>query len=167
MSFWNKKDRVETNSAVGPEPVQAPTAAPAAEQDSRHDEQPRHDRSIVTPFSPGTFIHGKLNFSSPIRIEGQLSGEVFSSSMLVIGENGSMDARSDVRTLDIYGSVRGRVQAREEIRVRRGAELSADVDTPRLIIEEGGRFNGMCRMAHARSAAVNLNECVEPLKLVG
>lgn len=163
MSFWIRKGRQESTEQVSPvaQPAVEEAAAPVVQLPQ--ESELLQEEKMLAPFLPGTLIHGKLSFSGPVRIEGQLSGEVFSSSVLVVGESGVLDARSDVRALDIYGLVKGRVQARELIRVRASAQLAADIDTPLLIVEEGGQFNGACRMPLEREA----EEEAEPLKLVG
>lgn len=104
---------------------------------------PENVRSVL---SEGTVINGRLTFDTPVKIDGKLSGEVFSSDVLVVGKTGKIDAKIDVQTLVVQGQVSGEVRARDTIEVVEGGVLTADVTTKKLIIRDAV-FSGACKMS--------------------
>ena len=58
---------------------------------------------------------GELTFESPVRIDGRLVGDVTSSSTLIVGEEGSVEAEVKVGSLIIMGHVTGQVVAQDLI----------------------------------------------------
>ncbi len=102
--------------------------------------------NVRSVLSEGTVINGRLTFDTPVKIDGKLSGEVFSSDTLVVGRTGKINAQIDVQSLVVHGEVSGNVKARDTIEVMQGATLSADVVTKKLIIHDAV-FNGSCKMS--------------------
>lgn len=151
VGFWNKKERGD--AAPGGEQQAASGSANSEEsvvsagfQAGQIDRAGEDSQKPLTPFLPGTIVQGKLSFSGPVKLEGQLSGEIFSSSAVIVSAEALVDGRLDVESLHVYGQVKGKVRTRLAVHVHAGGEVSAEVDAASLIIEEGGRFNGDCRM---------------------
>jgi len=91
-------------------------------------------------------ITGKLNFSAPTRIDGVLQGEVRATDLLVIGETGSVTGTLRAPRLVVLGLVRGEVKGAQRIEVGPRGRLYATVETETLIVQDGGIFEGRCRM---------------------
>jgi len=107
---------------------------------------------IRSALGPGTVIQGKLSFDAPVRIDGKLSGEVFSSRVLIVGQTGRIDAQVQVASLIVMGSVTGSIKAAERIEVWKGGELNGDIHTPILVVQEGSWFSGSCSMPAVRNS---------------
>ena len=108
---------------------------------------------VRSALGAGTVIQGKLSFDTPVRIDGKLSGEIFSSKALIVGPTGQIDARVEAASLVILGSVKGDVKATERIELLRGGQLEGHISTPVFTIESTARFNGTCDMS-SRSKVV-------------
>lgn len=104
---------------------------------------------VRSALGEGTIVNGKLSFDAPVRIDGRLKGEIFSSKALIVGASGEIDANITVASLIVRGSVKGTIKATERIELLSGAELEGQVQTPILVVAEGSRFNGHCRVARA------------------
>ncbi len=148
MSFWIKK---REEQEPGKQPDEVKLEQIKAEPQSIAQPKPEEAAPIRTAFSAGTVIQGKLSFDTPVKIEGQLSGELFSTSTIVVGEQGTLDARCEVESLVVYGRVKGKVQAHKRIEVFAGAVLEADINTPVLVIREGAKFSGDCFMTRPQT----------------
>jgi cytoskeletal protein CcmA (bactofilin family) len=101
----------------------------------------------------GTEFHGELRFRDTFRIDGQLSGKVFSEHTLIVGEAGKVDAEVDCGVVSIRGTVSGRVTGRERIELLAGAKVQATLVSPKLVIEEGAFFQGQVDMGGLAKAA--------------
>jgi len=100
---------------------------------------------------PGTVIQGKLTFDTTIRIDGKLSGDVFSSKAIIVGKSGTIDAQIEVAVLVVIGRVKGEIRASERVEIIGGGYVEGTVETPKLVIEPGAVLNGACRMSAARA----------------
>jgi len=101
---------------------------------------------MESALSEGTVLEGKFKFDSPIRIDGVLRGEVFSSSTLVVGKNAEVTGHIQVRNLVICGQVWGECVNAETVEIRASGRLEADIEVRNLIVEKGGFFRGSCKM---------------------
>ena len=98
---------------------------------------------IKTAIGEGTIIEGKFKFESPVRIDGELTGEVVSSSVLIVGETAVVRAQIHVGTLIVFGKVIGDVVAEELVSIRSDGMLEGNINTKRIAIEDGGYFKGL------------------------
>ncbi len=96
---------------------------------------------------PGTQVSGKLNFTTPTRIDGRLRGEVRASDLLVIAEVGQLHGTVWPTTLVVAGEVRGQILGAERVEIRAGGRVTGTIETKTLILVEGATFEGDCRMA--------------------
>lgn len=113
----------------------------------------------------GSELHGKLGFEQTFRIEGRFVGEVDSEGDLVVAGRGEAEGEIRVGRLVVAGTVRGRVVASRRVEVSPGGRLLAEVETPCLVVADGGRLEGPCRMVRPDAAG---EEALAPLSaLVG
>lgn len=159
MAIWGKKDEKragegETMSVQSEEQRQSPSdpspSIPSSQPPSLEATLERFGKAR-SALGPGTVIQGKLTFDTPVRIDGTLTGEVFSSKALYIGPSGKIDARIEAASLVILGSVKGNIKATEKIEILGSGNLEGQVSTPSLMIEAGCTFNGECSMAQGHS----------------
>lgn len=98
-------------------------------------------------------VSGKLSFATATRIEGKLKGEIRSTDVLVIGPSAVVQATVRADRLIILGEVHGAVQSASRIQICAGGKLYGDIETRGLVIDEGGYFEGKCRMSTATAPA--------------
>ncbi|MFQ6079051.1 MAG: polymer-forming cytoskeletal protein, partial [Thermodesulfobacteriota bacterium] len=80
------------------------------------------------------------------RLDGKFDGEIFSGDILIIGETAVISAEINVHTLVVDGRVSGNVSATSKIEIHSSGTLYGNIATPTLVIEEGGLFDGTCKM---------------------
>ena len=99
----------------------------------------------------GTTLTGETEFHAMLRVDGHLIGTVMSDAgTLIIGTNGQVDANIMVAAAMINGTVNGDVVASEKLQLGRTARVLGNIQSPRLIIEEGAILEGSCSMLKAR-----------------
>jgi cytoskeletal protein CcmA (bactofilin family) len=106
----------------------------------------RFGSDIRSALGPGTVIEGRFSFDSPVRVDGHLTGDVNSTSVLIVGAQAVVEARIRVGSIIILGRVRAEIEASDLVEVRRDGVLEGDVTCERFVIEEGGTFNGSCNI---------------------
>jgi len=101
----------------------------------------------------GTSITGEATFKAMLRIDGHFSGRITSSSgALLVGAGGQVDANVEVSVATIHGVVNGDVIAGQRIELGRAGKLNGNIQTPSLVIEQGGVFEGSCKMIQQKAA---------------
>ena len=101
----------------------------------------------------GTTLTGETEFHAMLRVDGHLIGTVSSEAgTLIVGTNGQVDANVSVAAAMINGSVTGDIIASEKLQLGRTARVMGNIQSPRLIIEEGAILEGSCSMAKARES---------------
>lgn len=101
----------------------------------------------------GTVLTGETNFQAMLRVDGVLQGTVSSDAgTLIVGTNGQVDANVAVASAMVNGTVNGDIVATEKLHLGRTAKVVGNVQTPRIIIEEGAVLEGSCSMLRAKEA---------------
>lgn len=94
----------------------------------------------------GSTLKGDLHFETSFRVDGEIVGQISSQGDLVIGEEGKAEGEISVGKIFVTGTVKGKLQAFRKVQIAPGGRVYADIDTPSLVIEDGGVFEGHCRM---------------------
>ena len=94
----------------------------------------------------GTKIIGDLISESNIRIDGEVIGNITTSSKVVIGENGFLKGNLNCQEADIEGKTEGKLEIEGLLILREQAKVYGDIHTVKLHIEEGAFFLGACKM---------------------
>lgn len=89
---------------------------------------------------------GNLRFNNSLRLKGQFKGTIESIGNLIVEDTGLVEADVVVNSLNVNGSVRGNVYAKEKIDVGKTGSIIGDIKTPLLHIEPGAKFSGNCIM---------------------
>ncbi len=66
---------------------------------------------------------------------------------------GVVDANIEVSVATIQGTVNGDIIATQRIELGRAGKLNGNIQTPSLIIEQGGVFEGSCKMIQQKAAS--------------
>ena len=99
----------------------------------------------------GTTLTGETEFHAMLRVDGHLVGTVTSEAgTLIVGTSGIVDANIAVAAATINGAVNGDILATEKLHLGRTARVLGNIQSPRLIVEEGAILEGSCTMVQAR-----------------
>lgn len=111
----------------------SPTPSPAPEEISAY-------------LGKETFFQGKMTFEGVFRLDGRFEGEIFDSGTLIVGETASVKGKVGLNTIVINGVVEGEVHAKTRVEIHPMGKVYGSVSTPTLTINEGGIFEGHCKM---------------------
>lgn len=114
----------------------------------------------------GTKIIGDIISESNIRIDGEVQGNVTTSSKVVIGENGFVKGNLNCQEADIEGKIEGVLMIEGLLILREQGKVIGDIHTAKLHIEEGAVFLGACKMTSAGNFAKS-NSRISPEKEPG
>lgn len=99
----------------------------------------------------GTVLTGETSFQAMLRIDGHLTGSITSKDgTLIVGSSGQVDANIKVASAIINGTVNGDIIASDRLELGRTARVAGNVQTPRLMVEDGAILEGSCSMLKAQ-----------------
>ncbi len=107
---------------------------------------------VTTLLGRGSEFEGKLSFEGTVRIDGKMSGEIFTDDVLVVGEGAEVNAEINVGSIIIEGTVRGNIHAKRSVEIHAPGRVRGNITTPSLYMEKGVVFDGSCQMETSASA---------------
>lgn len=110
-------------------------------------DKPReYDPSKITGFfDKDTEIKGDLKFQGSFRIDGKFKGNIFSDSILIIGEQGIVEADVKVSHIIVNGEIRGTIHASDRAEINSRGRVIGTLVSPKLIVEEGAYLEASCQ----------------------
>jgi cytoskeletal protein CcmA (bactofilin family) len=101
---------------------------------------------VTTLLGRGSEFEGKLSFEGTVRVDGKLSGEIFTDDVLIIGEGAEVNAEINVGAIIIEGTVHGNIHAKRSVEIHTPGRVRGNISTPSLYVEKGVIFDGQCQM---------------------
>ena len=108
--------------------------------------EPGSTQPVTTLLGKGSEFEGKLSFEGTVRVDGKLTGEIFTDDALVVGEGAEVNAEVTVGSIVIQGTVRGNITAKRSVEIHSPGRVRGNINTPSLFIEKGVFFDGNCQM---------------------
>jgi cytoskeletal protein CcmA (bactofilin family) len=102
--------------------------------------------TLNTMLGQGCKIKGDIELQGTIRIDGQFEGSIGTPDTLIIGKSGVVKAEVKVKNAVIGGKLIGNIVAANKIELQSGSHVEGDINTARLVIDEGVFFEGNCKM---------------------
>jgi len=91
-------------------------------------------------------IRGNLTGAEDLVVEGRIEGTVTLSNHLTVQSSGTVEADLDVEDLTVNGAVHGEIRASRSVSINADAKVVGNIRAPRIIIEDGARFQGRVEM---------------------
>ena len=99
-------------------------------------------------------IKGELTSSEDMVIFGRVEGTITVNDHIVtLGQGATVEAQITAHRVVVEGHVKGNVEAREHLEIGPGGMVIGDVNTPSLVIREGGALKGRVDMNTDRQNA--------------
>lgn len=138
----------ETQRTATPTPTPTPPQ-PAAQQPMQQPAPPRStmtrndDESLIAP--EDTF-EGQLRTTRGVRILGTVRGSIESSQYVHVEENAHVEADITAEEVVIAGEYTGNLTCRQRVEIRATGRVSGKIETAKLLLHEGGFFDGALHM---------------------
>lgn len=112
----------------------------------------------------GTVVEGTVQAESDIRIDGYLKGTLVCKGKVIIGPKGSIEGEIKAQNAMIEGRFKGTVHIEDLLQVKETAIVEGEINTDKLAVSPGAKFNVTSRMqaAHKSSPAANVNPVIKP-----
>jgi cytoskeletal protein CcmA (bactofilin family) len=102
--------------------------------------------TMIAFLGKGTEYEGRLTFKGTVRIEGHFKGEISAAGTLIVGVGAMVYADIHISHIIISGEIHGNIIADQRIEIHPPGKAFGDIQAPTVVINEGGIFEGNCRM---------------------
>ena len=100
----------------------------------------------VSRISAGTVINGEISSDCDIRIDGHVSGKVYSKGKVVVGTQASMKGAILCNNCDFWGTIDGDVYVKDVLNIKSSSKINGGVKVNKIQVEMGAQINGTCHM---------------------
>lgn len=145
--WWEKDKKSQPDVPLTQPTVPAPSNPPKVEtsmpESIRRDTSGSSQGQVQATIGRSIVLKGELSANEDLVIDGQFEGTVnLQDHCLTVGANGKIKAEIQARQVVICGAVNGNVSAREKVEVRRTGNVTGDLKSASVSIEEGAYFKG-------------------------
>lgn len=104
------------------------------------------ESSAMNHIVQGTEINGDLVSDANVLIDGEMNGNISCSGKIIIGSAGKIKGNLVCVHAEIQGIVDGEVTVEGLLTLTATARINGDIQTAKLVIQEGAMFEGSCIM---------------------
>ena len=109
-------------------------------------------RADVAHIGKSVIIKGELSGSEDLYLDGEVEGNIdLRNHNLVIGPNGRVRANVHAKDVVVHGKVDGNITGVDKVELKKSAVLNGDINTQRIVIEDGAFFKGAIDIRKAES----------------
>lgn len=119
-----------------------------------------------TPIGPTIHISGHIRGNQDLIVHGHVEGTInIGEGVLIITSEGQIDADVNARIINVEGRAEGKLQASEQINVRRSARVRGGIEAPRIALDFGCSFSGSIDTDSAyESASISRDDKIADFK---
>ncbi len=139
--MWKKEDAKP--QGVSEVPAAASTTFSTTQSSDSPSSPPVSPRSSAC-ISRGIKIKGEVTGTEDLFVDGHVEGKLnlTANSCLTVGPNGDVKADLIAREIIVRGKVEGKITARDKLQIGSTGQITGEVQTDRLAIEDGALLRG-------------------------
>jgi cytoskeletal protein CcmA (bactofilin family) len=111
------------------------------------------NKEAITLLGENSTWEGTLSFPGTLRIDGHFKGTISSCGILLIGEEGLVEANIHAGYIEVNGEVRGDITADQRVDLHKQAKVFGNIKAPNVVMDQGAILEGTTRMYQATSTA--------------
>jgi len=108
---------------------------------------------MATVIGAAVWIKGDITSREDLRLDGEAEGRLQVDGRLTVGQQGKAHCNITAREVVMSGKVEGNIDASERVVLAKGSELTGDVKTAGIVIEDGAFFKGGIDIVRPKTAA--------------
>jgi len=101
------------------------------------------DRAGTARLGASLHFKGEISGNEDLQLDGSVEGLIhLDDRRLVVGASAKVTADVIAREIVVYGNVKGNLQAKDRIEIKKDGSVVGDLTTARIMIEDGAYFKG-------------------------
>lgn len=118
----------------------------------------RKTKSQLAMIGPSIHFKGELTGEEGLIIDGSIEGTIdLKGNELIVGENGNIKADVYAKTIKVNGILSGELYGVEKVHITHTGEVTGNIYSPKVVIEEGAKFKGSIDMTQTHNSGSKLN----------
>ncbi len=110
---------------------------------------------IDTLIGRNTKLEGKIEAKGTIRLDGELSGDLYVEGSVIIGKKGIVKGNIYCNSIYVAGTIEGNIDCKEQLRLTNTSKLLGDIKVKTFIVDENATFEGKCQMQEMNQSPKN------------
>lgn len=145
--MWNKPEspnQSQAPSAASPTPETRSTGAGVGVPPGVSAVRPSGPmaRDVAT-LGASLTIKGQIVGEEDLQIEGKIEGPItLNGHRLTVGRSAHLQSEVNAREVVVYGKASGNLHAKDRVEIKKDGEVTGDITTTRISIEDGAYFKG-------------------------
>ena len=138
------------------------TETPSQSPESRFNPTPPGVSPAMRPSAPAArdlaclgatlTIKGQITGDEDLQIDGTVEGPIsLKAHRLTVGRTARLNSEVTAREVVVYGKASGNLRGRDRVEIKKDGEVTGDITTARISIEEGAYFNGHIEIERPKS----------------
>lgn len=150
--MFTRRDASTTDRPTTDDTQRAATPTPTASVPQPAIVQPAATPPVATRNTDESLVaredtfEGQLRTARGVRVMGTVRGSIESSQYVHIEENAQVEADITAEEVVIAGEYTGKLTCRQRVEIRATGRVSGQIDTAKLLLHEGGYFDGELHM---------------------
>jgi len=116
---------------------------------------------IFNVINQGEKFEGKLNLSSSIRIDGEVTGEISCEGLVVLGKNAIVNGKIYASEVIIAGKFEGEIETVGILELEPTCHLKGNVKINKLVVHEGAFFLGNTIMGNNTMGSLDTEQKIQ------
>jgi cytoskeletal protein CcmA (bactofilin family) len=100
----------------------------------------------TTVIAFNTTWKGEISSEGTVHVHGRFEGSITARDEIVIAERANVDARLNANAVVVAGNIKGTIRCDARFEVLPTGRVTADVQSPTLVVHEGAVVAGQVRM---------------------
>ena len=96
---------------------------------------------------------GDIDTKGTLRVDGIVEGNI-TADWVVLGDKSRVKGDITARGIVVGGRIDGNVRAKEIVEIKNKGQLFGEIFTSKLLVAEGGIFDGRSRMHHDEAKVI-------------
>ena len=113
----------------------------------------QEDHIVNSIIGEGSEFKGEFKINGLLRVDGKFTGTIKTEGKVLIGQAGEAVTDIEARTVIIGGTVRGNVYATERVILLTTGQVTGNIITPSIVMEEGSVLEGQGDVTQPRQRA--------------
>jgi len=103
---------------------------------------------------PSIVVKGEITSEEDLQIDGKVIGNIsLRGNRLTVGRTAELNSEIDAREIIVYGNASGNLRARDRVEIKKDGQVTGDITTARISVEEGAYFKGHIEIERVQAPA--------------
>ena len=99
--------------------------------------------------SAGLHVRGQISGNEDLQVDGSVEGPIqLGDGKVTVGASGKITGDIGAREIVVHGSITGNLRAVDHIEIKAAGSVLGDIETARIITEDGAHFKGSTEIGH-------------------